>query len=161
MNTCPDIRDLLLEATPAELRGEGEGALPAHLRSCEACRRDAALLLRADDALEATLGEGGTPDVEAILELAARPSVGEALPRRARARTWATVVGRWRWVGLAAAAAVAGVLLVAREGGPPPLAPVARSEVPPTVEAASTGGVAILETDNPDITVLWFFEQGT
>jgi hypothetical protein len=68
---------------------------------------------------------------------------------------------RRSWIPLVAAAALAGVLLVARRGEPPPLAPVARSEALPTVEAASTGGVAIIETDNPDITVLWFFEQGT
>ena len=71
------------------------------------------------------------------------------------------VVGRWRWVGLAAAAAVAGLLLVARGGDPPAPLPVAQAQALPTVEEASTGGVAIIETDNPDITVLWFFEQET
>jgi hypothetical protein len=163
VTTCSEIRDLLLEATPAELRGEGEGTLAAHLRSCEACRRRAELLLRADEALEAALGEGGVPDVEAILELAGQPASERARPAGFRAKVRSLLPAPRHWIPLAAAAALAGVLLLARNGEPPALPPVARAQAQalPTVEAASAAGVAIVETDNPNITVLWFFEQGT
>lgn len=163
MTTCSDIRELLLEASPAELGGEGDGPLAAHLRECALCRRRAARLLEADEALDAALGAPGTLDVEAVLERAARlPSVHLVSTWGARAGSAArrALSARRAWVPLAAAAAVAGLLLVARSPAPPPLPAVAHAEAPPLVEESSAGGVAIIETDNPDITVLWFFEQG-
>lgn len=161
MTTCSDIREMLLEATPSELRGGGAGALAGHLRSCDACRRRAELLLRADDEMDAVLGVAEAPDVETILELASRPRVAVGWRARAGSGVRRFTSARRGWIPLAAAAAVAGLLLVARGGGPPALLPVAQAQALPTVEEASTGGVAIIETDNPDITVLWFFEQET
>lgn len=162
MTTCAEIRELLLEATPAELRGEGEGALPAHLRSCDACRRSARLLLEADEALDAVLGGApGTLDVETVLRRASEAPAELAWRARAASAARRALSSRRAWIPLAAAAALAAVLLVARSPAPAPLPAVAGSEALPLVEASSSDGVAILETGNPDITVLWFFEQGT
>lgn len=57
------------------------------------------------------------------------------------------------------AAAAAGLLLVARGPAPVPegMPRVATVPPPPLVETSSAATVAVLETGNPDITVLWFF----
>lgn len=173
MTTCSEVRELLLEASPAEIRGEGEGALVEHLRECALCRRRAARLLEAEAALDTALGEAGALDVEAVLDRAAQAPVeltwreraGSAARWVAGAHRLASVrrglSGPRRWIPVAAAAAVAALLLVTQGPAPVPLPAVARAEAPPLVEASSSDGVAILETDNPNITVLWFFEQGT
>ena len=161
MTTCHEIHDLLLEATPEELRGGGEGALAAHLRSCGECRHRAELLLRADEALDAALGAAPAPDVDAILARAAAAPVELGWLRRTASVTRRAAATRRAWIPLAAAAVLAGLLLVPRSRTPAPLPTVAPPQAVPLVEAASAGGVAILETDNPNITVLWFFEQGT
>lgn len=65
---------------------------------------------------------------------------------------------RWtRWTALAAAAVVATLLLVRSDELPPGPSIVSPLEAatPPTVESASED-VAVIETDNPDITVVWF-----
>ncbi len=160
MTTCSEIRALLLEAEPGELRGEGGGTLASHLRSCEACRRRAGLLLQADEALEAALGAAPAPDVEVILALAAAPVEAGWRVRAVQAVRRAAAVRR-TWIPLAAAAALTGLLLVTRSPGPAPAPVEAGAQGLPLVESAGADGVAILETDNPDITVLWFFEQGT
>jgi len=161
MTSCADVRDLLLEAAPEELRGEGEGPLTVHLRSCAACRRRAELLLRADEALDEALGAGPALDVDAILaQAAAAPAEVGWKARAARAARQAAAARR-AWIPLAAAAALTGLLLVTRSPGPPPPPAGAPAGALPLVESASAAGVAILETDNPDITVLWFFQQGT
>lgn len=45
--TCDGRREALLQAELAELRGIGSGELAIHLRSCDACRRDADQILAA------------------------------------------------------------------------------------------------------------------
>ena len=161
MTTCSDIRKLLLEATPAELRGEGEGALAEHLRECALCRRRAARLLEAEAALDAALGAGGALDVEAVLARAAQAAMELTWRERAGSAVRSLASVRRGWIPLAAAAVVVTLLLVARSPAPPPLPAVARSEALPLVETTSADAVAIIETDNPNITLLWFSEQGT
>ena len=161
MTNCSEVRELLLEAAPSELRGEGGGVLAEHLLRCEGCRRRAELLLSADETLDAALGAVPAPGVEAILALAAQPGSAPAWKTRAGSAVRRAAAARRAWIPLAAAAAVTGLLLISRSPAPLPLPAAARSEAPPLVETASAGGVAIIETDNPNITVLWFFEQGT
>lgn len=61
-----------------------------------------------------------------------------------------------RWAGMAAAAAVAGLFFLNPDTPTPtPLPRVAQT--PPLVEDAPNQNVAVLETANPEITVLWFF----
>jgi hypothetical protein len=71
----------------------------------------------------------------------------------------------WRWtVPLAAAAGVGALLLVVtRPAGPPPLV----EDRPADLSRRGTGGVsvrapagrnvAVFQTDNPDIVVIWFY----
>jgi hypothetical protein len=161
MSTCSDFREMLLEAEPSELRAEGGGALAEHLRRCDGCRRAALVILAAnDDLAEALAGEADPAAVDAVLRDAGVASVaGEAPPRPGpwrRARNWA-------WAGGALAAAVAGVILI--RGRPAPTPPslvsarVAAQERLPVVADASADRVAVLATDDPDITVLWFFQE--
>lgn len=66
---------------------------------------------------------------------------------------------------LLAAAVLAGLLLVTRREPVPPgvvLVPPVRSDPTPyVVEAPAGRSVAVIATDDPDITVLWFFEGGS
>jgi hypothetical protein len=43
--TCADCLDAMLDAEPAELRGDGRSELAGHVRSCLACRRASAAIL--------------------------------------------------------------------------------------------------------------------
>ncbi|HEX8906064.1 MAG TPA: hypothetical protein VF771_14550, partial [Longimicrobiaceae bacterium] len=52
---CRTARDLLLEADPAELRGERDSPLAAHLHSCAGCRARAAAILAGQAELDAAL----------------------------------------------------------------------------------------------------------
>ncbi|NJD20091.1 MAG: hypothetical protein FIA95_12520 [Gemmatimonadetes bacterium] len=161
MTTCSELRELLLEAEPGELRGEGEGPLASHLRSCDACRRHAELLLRADEAVDEALGSEGTLDVEAVLRQACEAPAELTWKSRAVSAARRAAAARRAWIPVAAAAALTALLLVARGPTPVPVPAIVRAEAAPLVAATSAGGVAILETDSPNITVLWFFEQGT
>ena len=42
---CREARDAMLVAEPAELRGETETALAAHITSCADCRRASAMIV--------------------------------------------------------------------------------------------------------------------
>jgi len=63
-----------------------------------------------------------------------------------------------RWAALAAAAVIAALLLLPGERTPYEAPPITvRTARLPTVEASAGQSVAVMETSNPDITVLWFF----
>jgi len=74
--------------------------------------------------------------------------------RRAWRRRWA-----WRVAPLAAAAVLAVALIARREQvqqtPPPASAPPIRSGL--AVEGPPGRSVAVFQTDNPDIVVIWFF----
>jgi len=74
--------------------------------------------------------------------------------RRAQRRRWA-----WRVAPLAAAAVLAVALIARREQvqqtPPPASAPPIRSGL--AVEGPPGRSVAVFQTDNPDIVVIWFF----
>ena len=153
---CTEARDRLLEADLAELDGEVETDLSRHLQGCAGCRTVAERLAAQERTLAAALD-------------AVQPRVGveEAL---ARAEAESASRGRvltfplrkaWGLVPLAAAAAVAGVL-VTHNGGQLPGEPIDVAalvqEAPvPTVEASTGQNVAVFNTENPDIVVVWIF----
>jgi hypothetical protein len=59
---------------------------------------------------------------------------------------------------VAAAAAVGALLLLPGRSVPPgPELPMVSASRPPTVEAMTGQRVAVMETENPEITLLWFF----
>ena len=149
MSLCAEIRELMLEAEPRALSGEGDDAVAHHLRNCPACAELGRRIL--DDAEDLRTFLGGwreTPDVDAILEAAGHFDKAPA-----------TVLSfpRWRtWAVAAAAAVVAGLLLIPGEA-PLVESPRRAPPTPPLVEVAPGQNVAVMATANPDITVLWFY----
>ncbi len=149
MKSCPDRLEALLEAEPAELRGIGENEVARHVRDCTGCAQEAERILQRTAELDHALSaHAGVLDADALID-AALAGVGTK-PRQ----------HRWSWVtGMAAAAALVGLLLVPRGG--PTIEQATSLDLPmamlPTVEAAPGQNVAVIQTGNPDITVLWFF----
>lgn len=180
---CESAIRRLLEADPAELRGRGDGPLATHLAECDRCARLAATLTaelgELDQAL-AAYGAGGDPDSAADQALA---SIRSTSWRRASMRpsSWPRSV----WLPLAAAAALVGVLLVGPDGGPagdtkggdprggepsvgtPPISTPGPAPLPAppgnpgrvAVTPPTSRGVAVLETANPKITIIWLYER--
>lgn len=148
--TCGEARTALLDADPADLRGETDTALAAHLGACTACRAAADAVLATEAAaagwIAARMPQRGP--AEAIAR-------GHAAARRRRHR-------RWRWAASVAAAAGLVALLVARPAArrPPVNAHVAQAEPDPArvaVAAPAGRSVAVFETANPDLVIIWFF----
>ena len=155
---CEIARERILEADTAELAREDATDLAGHLDGCDGCRA------LADEVLESGLALAGAlsamePGLDVELALARVPS----------GRGWSLVQG-WGRVGvalpLAAAAAAALVMLKPPSNPTPAIAfdPSATAVAQalgwdrsvPVVRSASHGNVAILPTENPDITVVWF-----
>ncbi len=206
--TCDTALERMLEADPAELRGETDSALARHIDGCPRCAAVAVAFLEEHAALDdamATLATGTAVDFDPAANLdpatayAAADAAADAalaaireeeagdvvsLPDRrrateghaqrpgsppgARAHGKATR-SRWAraaWIPLAAAAALAAVFVLRPNG--PISTPVPTSS--PTPEATATEprvavttpanrDAAILETDNPNITIVWLFAK--
>jgi len=146
---CDENYPLLLEADPTELRGEADSLLSQHVRTCGRCRAVAERISREEERLRTAL-DAVQPRLSA--QEASKRAAGEA---RLRGR-------REIWYGLApvaAAAGLAGILFVST-GGPksgPLEEPTQQVALPPVVEAAPGRQVAVFETDNPNIMVVWSF----
>jgi len=147
--TCDIARAALLEADPADLRRETDSALSGHLRECAACRTAADAILDAEGATAAWI--------------AARAPRHAFAPARARGGR-AARHGTWRWAaGIAAAAGIAGVVLMTRPDRPPPAPPTARTapaldgRATVAVRAPAGRNVAVFETADPDIVVIWLY----
>ena len=147
---CVEATQLLLEADPTELHGEDRTPLSLHLQTCSRCRTAAEHVLEQEGNLR-----------EFFTAVRPRTPADIALQRvswqtRQRSR-------RRLWLGLApalAAAGIAGILLVGN-GGLTPAEPgqaiATGLELPPLVETAPGQQVAVFETDNPNIVVVWSF----
>lgn len=160
---CERARDLLLEASPEELRGEGESDLGRHLAGCLACSSLARAFLEATEELERSIERlsrirSDEEILRAVRRDRAGAAVGEAGPDRRlpSRRLW------WIAAPVTAAAALATVLLV--RGGPGvPARPGDRLPAPPDVVEATPVDVAadrrfaVMQTDNPTIHVVWFY----
>ena len=151
---CADAREQLLEADPAELRGEGETELSLHVRECAACGAVAARLVAATLELNRTL-EAVQPGVP--VDAALRELRGRLRRERRRHRRLAGTIA------VAAAATLAGLVLL-RNGQP-----VVETDRQPSVvaspglevEAPPGNTVAVFEVaDRPDIVIVWLFEMG-
>src|SRR2546427_7474831 len=136
----------MLEADRTDLNGATESELSLHLRTCGRCRRTAHRILEAERELWGALA-AATP------RRGADEAVG-LVRRRARRRRW-----MWRAAPLAAAAVLAVALIARREQVqqwlPPTSARPIRSGL--AVEGPPGRSVAVFQTDNPDIVVIWFF----
>ncbi len=147
--TCAEARERMLEAERTDLSGATESELSLHLRGCARCRRAANRILEAERELWGALA-AATP------VRGAEEAVG-TVRRRAQRRRWV-----WRVAPLAAAAGLAVALIARREqvqqSLPPASAPSIRSgRSGLAVEGPPGRSVAVFQTDNPDIVVIWFF----
>lgn len=146
---CTEARAALLEADPMELRGEAETAVSLHLRECAACRAAADAILATEAAagrwIETRAPRRGAADVVARGRSAAQ--------RRRRAR--------WGWLVPLAAAAGIVTLIVTQPGPHPPGGDVGVVPEPAAgriaVEAPAGRNVAVFETADPNIVIIWLF----
>jgi hypothetical protein len=160
VSECSRLDELLL-AEPEELSAGaraplGEHPLGLHLCSCDRCAAAARRILDATAALDAALSRAGSeaaPDLDAIT---ARAGVGgSAQPPARRRRTW-------KLAAVLAAAGIVGLVLLPEWDPTFPGVPLEpQATAPAAIDAPSGEYVAVIATDNPDITVLWFFEGGS
>lgn len=151
---CDEVRDELLRCDPGVLAGEGDSPAARHIRGCDECRAVAGALLDGQRGLARTLAaEAADADVDGAVDRALRATEEDG------DRRWR------RWVvPLAGAAAL--VLAVTMPQGEDddgePWPPVDRRDPAPTafaVEAAGDRPVTVLQTRDPDVTVVWFHTQ--
>ena len=150
---CADAVELILEADPPELRGKGESDLARHIRTCPKCRAVAQVVLEEEQVLAREMVEAvPLQDMERILDLglAPEPGVGHKLRGRFRKAGYALIP-------LAAAAALVGVFLRSEPTLPGPQFSFPEPTVALGLEVPEGRNAAVLQTKNPDITVLWFF----
>lgn len=157
--SCDEMRDRMLEAPLAALAGEGASPLARHLGECASCRSHARRIVAGTRALADRLDalEPRISGDEAVrLARPERAITGSVGPeRRSPAAAWIAIP-------LAAAAAVAWLLIPG--DGPRPAGP---EHAPPPERASSDPGfrievpvgrrVAVFETPDPEIRVVWFY----
>lgn len=163
---CGDSRQRLLEEEPQEIAAalgdpaeDGSGtAWQAHVRECSACADLARRILAERDRLAAGLDSvGAARPLADALSAAVRDSA--ARRRRGRRSAWG-----------AAAALAAGVLAIRSlqiGGGPAadPTAPglafegrIGLTVEGPEIEALLDESVLVLETDDDEVVVFWFYQ---
>lgn len=157
--TCEEALDLILEADPQSLEGRRDSPLAEHLGMCTRCQSTANVILEEEAQLsKAMTREAPRVDSLAILAAAEKRRVTPIgtpfLPPRWRIRSRNLAMA-----GLASAAAVIALLLGKNPSLPGPeysVPQVARTGLDLQVPDGRTA--AVLETNNPDITVLWLFD---
>lgn len=146
MTDCTEARELLLDADLETLNGAGQSDLARHLSRCVGCRALAERVVRAEATVaDALAGINPTKSTDALVAGARR----------------AGPTYRWKPLRVAlpltAAAALATVLLWPRHAAwpgaprPTPEPPRLAVEAPPGVN------VAVFQTNNPKITVIWLY----
>jgi hypothetical protein len=176
---CVEMRERLLEADPAELLGEGDSTVALHVAGCAACTAAAQRILRsqqeladalsqlsarrapAGDARVVSAGTGASVksagrvvsvDTSASAKSTGRPALGA---RRSLLRVMPPV----------AAAAVLMLFLLQQRATDelPRLEPVPEPTAyaldMPVVNATGGSDVAVMQTSNPNITVVWFLTR--
>jgi hypothetical protein len=144
---CAAVRERLLDAEPAELRGAGDTPVAMHVRSCTRCAAAAARILSAHDELAGALATLATARTSAlpVMHRSRRRLIGMAAP-------------------LAAAAALVLFLVQRRPDSDlpllePPPEQVAMATDVPVVNVTADDDVAIMRTSNPNITVVWYLKR--
>lgn len=147
---CAEARERLLVADPEELRDRSRTTLGRHLAGCEPCAARAASILRGqrdlDDALSRIVAEAtsGAPDISPRRRRLLTPRV--ALPLAAAAAVLLMIAGeRWAWGGDDA------------ELPTPEQVAATQREPIPFVTPPEDRNVAVFDTGNPRITVVWMF----
>lgn len=141
---CSDARDAMLIADPSELLGETPTALSQHIRDCTACAAAAATIVEHTETLRRALDAGAPSRPPAVI--LRRPS--------GRRRRWLVAAPALAAAGLAALLFNLDTtrrnvdLIPATRGAPAPR---------PLVDQPAGTNVAVFNTDNPNIVVVWFF----
>ena len=142
---CAECRDQMLEAGLKELAGDGESAVAAHVRSCEACRFVAVSHLAATRELRTSYD-------------AAVPATSPAGMRGRRVRRRAAFA-----VAMLAAAAMLAVSVVARREAPEDLhgghwvTPYDPAAASISVEVPDGRNAIVFATKNPLVDVVWIY----
>lgn len=152
--TCATARTQMLTADPAELAGSTGSDLSLHIATCTSCRALGASLLEAQAELARAIDATGEAD-GADGRDAVRSAIAVARRRRDDAR-------RRRWMyPLSAAAVLAGWMVMRYRDRTPvlPSLPVAPPAAGRGITVAPPQGrnVAVLQTDNPNVVIIWFF----
>ena len=149
---CELALERMLDADPEELEGRGDSELISHIQGCGRCQAVAAELVAGHEMLAAQIH---SVDVDRGVERVL-PAVRRAATQRVRRR-------RLIRFALPAAAAAVLALFATRDRVPSvPLGnPPARLAGPaleqPTVRLAPNTNALVLKTNNPKITVVWFY----
>ena len=149
----------LLRADVHELKGGGSSELAGHIRTCERCGTLARSILSGNEVLDDTLEMAVDLDAPRILALGrARADAGIRRPARWRL----PMPPAWAAATATAASIAAALALVL----PEPVAPRPEPVWPPTARVAKAPvviaphhNVAVIRTDDPDITVFWFYKE--
>ena len=167
MSNCKRPLEPMLTAELAELEGIAVTDLGRHVRVCPHCSAAARKILAANAVLDASLAEG-------------RAIYSGSLLARARSTEQAPGMGRFRWSGgwlaigptLGWAAGAIGVLAFATvllvvaprheplpdAESPPGLTAAELTTQPPLIHAPGYD-VAVIPTENPDVTIIWFSKE--
>jgi hypothetical protein len=152
---CPDMRERLLEADPAELRGEGDSMVALHIAGCAACTAAALRILTSQQQIVAALSELSARAAPVVPPASAESVRSARNPRRRLLLVLPP---------LAAAALLVVFLLQQRTVAElPRLEPVPEPTAyaidMPVVNATNGSDVAVMQTSNPNITVVWFLKR--
>jgi ferric-dicitrate binding protein FerR (iron transport regulator) len=148
---CDTAHELMLTAEVADLEGRRDGPLAEHLRACARCRTAAARLLAAHREMSDVLAAARPPRLPAD---AAQLAVRTAERHRVAARRLR------RALPVAAAALLAGLLLVPQPPQPPGSTSTEPAPVPARFSVTAPPGrsVAVLQqSDTSSVIVVWFF----
>jgi anti-sigma factor RsiW len=145
---CDAARERLLEADLAQLQGEDDGELARHLRSCERCQKQAQVILDQYTALRSAL-ERQAPRLNPA-DPRWRPQVAPAPTHR-----WAVMVPLALAAGLAILVVARGRQTALKPSAPAP--PAASAALGLDVQGPPGRTVAVFQTDNPNIVVIWSF----
>lgn len=173
---CVEMRELMLEAEPAELLGAGHSPVALHVRDCRTCAAAALRILNAQQELADALGTlaaaaTSSPAVTRASTGMPGSAAAPALAPTLRSTPVGSVhrTGRFRRRLIArsaplAAAAVLVLFLLSRDGEPPrqeaqPQPIVVAVASTPVVNVAAGSDVAVMQTSNPNITVIWYLNR--
>jgi hypothetical protein len=156
--TCAEAIEALLEAEPTALEGIGGEPLARHIRECPSCAERARTILQGEAALVQALGtQVRALDLDQILERAGAAGPGQPTRLPAPWRSWSISRHRRTLLPLAAAAGMTALFLTREPSLPGPVYSPPPASQGLDVQVPEGRSVAVLETNNPEITVLWLF----
>jgi hypothetical protein len=139
--TCEAMRDNLLVAELAELRGEGDSRVAEHVRTCAACRALAANILEQQGYMATSL---------ATLRASAQPTIVPIKHKSARAVWWSVPL---------AAAAILTLLLVRPDSDElPNVDALTRLMFRSTPVITPSAGRQAVVLEKNEMTIVWLYQ---